>query len=336
MHCDENFGYVEEGDHFTLVEYLQKNILTATRADIPAEFNKKPVTAIGDKAFKDAVYLECVTFPDSVTSINFEAFSGCSALREIVWANGLSHIGYGAFEWCTALERLELPEGLRDIDMYAFGKCLSLKEVTLPHSLGALEFYVFRDCSALEKVVFLNKDILIENYAFSGCESLPAETLMYQLILSCDINKPFAWYDDILSYDFDFDDETALREDVFVLAMEHDSFSHVDKQSLFSMLLREELMECYFPYMKKNGWIYRDEQIKGLAKALCFYLGGKVIHMLEEVEWFAEKELFSRLYDSLLDAALETENTELTAWILEYKNRHFGFDPIDPEDKYEL
>lgn len=333
MHCDENFGYVDEGDHFTLVEYLQKNILTATRADIPAEFNKKPVTVIGDKAFKDAVYLECVTFPDSVTSINFEAFSGCSALREIVWANGLACIGYGAFEWCTALERLELPEGLRDIDMYAFGKCLSLKEVTLPHSLGALEFYVFRDCSALEKVVFLNKDILIENYAFSGCASLPTETLMYSLTMTCNTEEPFV-VNDFSDYGFDWD--TALREDVFALAMEHNSFEDADKEELFAMLFHKRLMDRYFPYMKTGGRIYRGDWIEGLAKALCSCSGGKIIHTLAKAEWFAEKELFSQLYDSLLDAALETENTELTAWILEYKNRHFGFDPIDPEDKYEL
>lgn len=329
MNCDEHFGYLENDDHCILVEYLEKKILTATRADIPETFNGKPVTVIGEKVFKDAVYLEQVTFPDSVTSIEWEAFNGCSSLREIVWANGLEYIGYGAFEWCTALERLELPEGVRNIAMYAFMECISLKEVVLPHSLDWLDEYAFENCSALEKIVFLNKDVLIGNFAFEGCAKLPAETLMYPMILSCNIEEPFSWhYND---YDFAFDWDTALREDVFALAMEHNSFENVDKEELFVKLLREDLMESYFPYMKRNDWIYREKQLKGLAEALCYYLGGKMIPESDNSVWFAD--IFPKLSDNLFNELAEAGDVELTAWLLEYKNRRFGF---DPEDKYVL
>lgn len=327
MNCDEHFGYLENDDHCILVEYLEKKILTATRADIPETFNGKPVTAIGEKAFKDAVYLEQVTFPDSVTSIEWEAFNGCSSLREIVWANGLEYIGYGAFEWCTALERLELPEGVRNIAMYAFMECIFLKEVVLPHSLDWLDEYAFENCSALEKIVFLNKDVLISNFAFKGCTKLPAETLIYSLIGSCNTEAPFSYDDDF----FDCDWDTALREDVFAFAMEHNSFEYCDKMSLFSKLFNKHLMERYFPYMKKSGWIYREKQLKGLAEALCYYLGGKYLITLENSEWFAD--VFSKLSDSLFNELAEAGDVELTAWLLEYKNRRFGF---DPEDRYEF
>lgn len=331
MNCDEHFGYLENDDHCILVEHLEKKILTATIADIPGTFNGKPVTAIGEKAFKDAVYLERVTFPESVARIEEYAFSGCSSLRETVWTNGLEYIGYGAFEWCTALERLELPEGLQTIAMEAFRECASLKEVVLPRSLGLLEAYAFNNCSELEKITFHKKNILFGNFAFKGCAKLPAETLMYPMILSCNIEEPFVWYSTDHYFDAEFDWDTAMREDVFALAMEHNSFENVDKEELFVKLLREDLMESYFPYMKRNDWIYREKQLKGLAEALCYYLGGKYLITLENSEWFAD--VFPKLSDSLFNELAEAGDVELTAWLLEYKNRRFGF---DPEDRYEF
>ena len=333
MNYDEHFGYVEMEDHCILAEYLEKKILTSTSAEIPETFNGKPVTMIGREAFKDAVYLECVTFPDSVTGIEESAFSGCSSLREIAWANGLKYIEYSAFEWCTALERLEFPEGLQTINMEAFRECASLKEVVLPHSLDLLESYAFNNCGELEKITFLKKDIMLGDFAFKGCAKLPAETLMYPLTNTCNIEKPFVWYSFGFAFEWEFDWDTALREDVFALAMEHNSFENVDKYELFARLFHNNLMERYFPYMKKHGWIYREEQIKPLATTLRDYFGGKVISTLGDADWFADKELFSRLYDRLLDALVEAGNTELTAWLLEYKNRRFGF---DVEDNYEL
>lgn len=331
MNYNELFRITEKDDCCIIEEYLEKRNKNVTSVEIPETYNGKPITVIGEEAFRDAVYMERITFPDSVALIEWQAFCGCSSLHDIVWANGLTRIGSNAFKECTALERLELPEGLVTINNYAFGKCASLKEVILPRSLDMLDAYAFENCGLLEKVTFLHKSMLVGNFAFKGCPKLPAETLMYPLILSCNPDKPFVWYSTDHYFDAEFDWDTALREDVFALAVEHNSFGNVNKKELFATLFHRHLMDGYFPYMKKNGWIYREKQIKALAETLCYYLGGRYLLTLENSEWFAD--VFPKLSDSLLDELTEAGDVELTAWLLDYKNRRFGF---DTEDKYEL
>ena len=47
---------------------------------IPATYNGKPVTGIGQSAFASCTGLTGVTIPSSVTDIGFYAFNGCSSL----------------------------------------------------------------------------------------------------------------------------------------------------------------------------------------------------------------------------------------------------------------
>ena len=47
---------------------------------IPATYNGKPVTGIGQSAFASCTGLTGVTIPSSVTDIGFYAFNGCSQL----------------------------------------------------------------------------------------------------------------------------------------------------------------------------------------------------------------------------------------------------------------
>ena len=107
-----------------------------TVANIPEEYNGKPVTSIGDnsigvnpdenrhfsniksvtipnsittigeRAFGDCDKLESITIPDSVTSIGWIAFIGNKALKSITIGKGLTSIGESAFSGCSALESI--------------------------------------------------------------------------------------------------------------------------------------------------------------------------------------------------------------------------------------
>ena len=63
--------------------------VTGKIINIPLTYNDKPVTSIGDSAFRLCVSLTSITIPDSVTSIGQAAFSSCSKLTSIIIPNSV-------------------------------------------------------------------------------------------------------------------------------------------------------------------------------------------------------------------------------------------------------
>lgn len=70
---------------------------TDTEIIISSVYNDKPVTSIGDSAFRGCSGLTSITIGNSVTSIGNEAFRGCSGLTSITIGNSVTSIGDYAF-----------------------------------------------------------------------------------------------------------------------------------------------------------------------------------------------------------------------------------------------
>lgn len=94
-------------------------------------YNNKPVSEIGERAFKDLKYVERIFIPDSVTTIKSYAFSGCDKLTE-----------------------LTIPDSVTTIENYAFYGCDNLKSITIPAGVTALESYTFASCPLLKSIIF--------------------------------------------------------------------------------------------------------------------------------------------------------------------------------------
>ncbi len=153
---------------------------------IPAEYNGKPVTSIGDYASNGCSGLTSVTIPDSVTSIGVGAFYGCNGLESIVVAEGnsvyhsknncliktdshtlivgcknsilpddgsVTSIGDGAFWFCERLESIEIPDSVTSIGRNAFYGCSGLTSVTIGSGVTSIGASVFHSCSGLESIV---------------------------------------------------------------------------------------------------------------------------------------------------------------------------------------
>ena len=69
---------------------------------IPAEYNGKPVTAIGNSAFYGQ-YIKSCTLPSTITSIGANAFMQNPTMRYINIPVGVTTIGSGAFTYCSKL-----------------------------------------------------------------------------------------------------------------------------------------------------------------------------------------------------------------------------------------
>ena len=71
---------------------------------VPSSCNGKPVTEIGDGAFREHGGLVSVEIPASIGKIGANAFEGCTSLASVSLAGSVSEIGESAFAGCTALE----------------------------------------------------------------------------------------------------------------------------------------------------------------------------------------------------------------------------------------
>ena len=116
------------------------------------------VTKIGNDAFRNCLYLESVTIPNSVTEILGYAFAECGSLRTVTLSEGLSTIEYGVFRNCRSLESVTIPGDVDEIQRDAFKNCKSLDTVMVSGKVVWYKNYAwengetdifFEDCTKL-------------------------------------------------------------------------------------------------------------------------------------------------------------------------------------------
>lgn len=301
MTCDDLFEYKKTDSGYEIMSYRQKQNPDITEITIPFEYDGEPVTGISFFAFKRAVYIRRVHFPESVSVIRERAFWYAESLEKIILPRGITYLGDRAFGHCSAARTVEIPEGIKTIGSRAFKYC-GITSAVLPKSVERVEKFAFEGCRDLESVVFLNPAVALGRGVFFDCPKLPAETVLASIVRSFDITKV------IYPSEFRYPGRQGnisiksglFREDVFALAVKNDCFRILKKDimsELFTMIIRGGLTELL--------------RIAGT--------GG----MLSDAE----------LIDELTALSSGLKSTECTAWLLDYKNRKIGF---KGEDDYEL
>ena len=354
MNIDDLFRFEECDGGYALKRYRLLNDPSVEDLDIPSEYKGKPVISIAKFAFSEAKYLcsvkasdgisevgECAFFncknlktvilPDSLTVIGDEAFFECTKLENLSFPSGLKVIGDNAFNHCK-LKSVILPDGLEELGKFAFNFCFGLRSVILPETLKVVRnrtfyfcenlenivfpdglkeiegsafykcgfraltfpsglkkigFLAFAHCEKLEKIDFGESSPVMDFKTFECCPKLSAENILQWLACSADITKPFPqkYISDPNSFDWD----AVLREDVFALALKYDSFALVDKGKVLKEIVRRDLNRL-LPLAENAGWIITEK---------CM--------------------------EKLLRISLQNGYIEITAWLLDYKNRKLGF-----------
>ena len=187
----EGLEYTISGNEVTITKYTG----SAAEIDIPEKIEGKPVTTIGDEAFRECISLTGITIPDSVTSIGYNAFAycisltsviipdsvtsigryafnNCRSLTSIIIPDSVTSIGDWAFQHCTKLNNIVIPDGIPSIGTGTFYWCESLTSITIPDSVKSIGYNAFDGCLKLESIEIPVSVISIDNYAFGNCYSL--------------------------------------------------------------------------------------------------------------------------------------------------------------------
>ena len=357
MDTEKIFEFEECEKGYNLKNYLLKDDPSVTEVEIPSEYRGKLVTGIRKDAFSESKYLQgvkmaegigeigvkafyscddlkTVGLPDSLTAIGRSAFNRCvnleeiafpeglkmigaetffiCKLRSVVLPSGLEELGKGAFSGCCMknivipekirvirdrlflncfeLENIELPEGLREIGEFAFYNC-ALRTVKLPAGLEKIGLRTFSHCDKLEGVDFGGGSPVLDFEVFELCPGLSAENVIQGLACSVNIAKPFH-KDDLSEWD-SAQWDSVLREDVFELALKNNSFAFFNKEKFIRKILRKKRFSL-LPLMENYDWKFSKEIIYSLVSQL----------------------------DRQSDVGYR-------AWLLNYKERHFGSDEKD-------
>lgn len=291
---DELFRFIKNTDKrlggYAVAEYLKKDDRTVTDVEIPAEYNGLPVTSILSNGFLNAISIRRVSIPESVRFIAGLAFPNAISIKRISIPGSVRFIGSSAFHHCWELEAIELSEGIETIgsNVFAF---TALKSVKLPKSLKKLGGGAFQFCRELESVEFGGMPSEFGSMVFHGSNKLPLETLVMGLVRSTDITSPIHKADFREMTDkYIGEDCDYFRPDVFELLAKNKCFRSCNVKYLFEKMIREDMTE-FFPIADAYGMI---SNIK--------------------------------LIDMLISYGIEHGKTEITAYLLDFKNRKFGFD----------
>ena len=132
----------------------------------------RPLSTIGNEAFRDCTSLSSITLPEGVTSIGDKAFINCTSLSSITLPEGVTSIGEAAFAECSSLSSIDLPDSLTSIRDLTFYRCFQLSSITLPEGVTSIGRGAFEECSSLSSIDLPEGVTWIGYNAFALCESL--------------------------------------------------------------------------------------------------------------------------------------------------------------------
>ncbi len=141
---------------------------TVTEIVIPAAYNERKVTDIGEGAFNGCASLEKISIPMTVDHISQKTFANCPNLKEVRyyggtiddWAtmtfevNPLSCNEEGVKLFVNNVEQIDVTLTAKNISKNAFNGCCSVKKLTLGKNVKSIGNDAFFNCLNIETIEY--------------------------------------------------------------------------------------------------------------------------------------------------------------------------------------
>lgn len=134
-------------------------------------YRGKPVTQIGEGAFRRASKIEEVVVGKYVVEIGSMAFFNCGYLTKIELPDTIETIGEAAFQACKLLTEFTFPSKVKTASKSMFAYCRELTTINF-NNVAAIDELAFSGCSALTSLELSDKIITVGKGAFRDCTAL--------------------------------------------------------------------------------------------------------------------------------------------------------------------
>lgn len=268
-----------------------------------------------ESIFQDCKKLKNVVLPKSLKYLGNNAFKGSPWHKQACEEDGKCiYIGDFLISSDKDIEEAIIKPGTKMICKSAFAYRYHLKRVDIPDSVKTIGAMAFCDCFDLAEVTVPKSVHTIEALAFTGCVKLKKIEVLNQ---NADI--------ELNLFGSDKSDVYVIPEYSYIPNLKLDKAKPIQREGFAIGFLTsldrhsEEEKAKYIPYIKRQGGKLTEKIIElGNIRAL------KSIAPL----------LFNKCnIDEVIDLAKKRGSTELTAFIMDWKNKNVK--PIDVEKQLE-
>ena len=308
---------------------------------------------IGKSAFSDCTALTRVQLPRTIKVIGEKAFSGCNNLTSIIIQEGVEWIGEHAFFGCTNLKSIIIPENVKIINKRAFDHNQYLRSVTIPKCVELIGEHAFQGCDNLTEALIHAKLKEISATSFSNLgqrdiriiyqhtsptltifgkkESNTVTLLDEKNNLTGELYVPHA---QTLLYDCEVQPVESYVE--FIARLIGGVVKHLSEyDALFTdcKISSEEKVKIALTrlqYPLELSVEYKDEYLAYLQNISHY----QVPFLIREndiatIQILAEhKAFYKQDIDKFIEQANQIGETEIQAFLMDYKNKTWGKEPV--------
>lgn len=259
-----------------------------------------------------------VIIPNNVTRIDDHAFDECKNLTNINIPNSVTSIGAFAFEWCENLKSLNIPNSIIQIEGYAFYECESLTNINIPNSVTQIGYGAFCGCVNLTSINIPDNVLDIEYATFWDCTNLINVKASEQTFEKFKYDDQYLVVSNFARQYYSNNIYTEEEKN------RYKNFITIAKKKFLLLknnLIKENIMNMYSS--KSREEIIREYIISIIQnKPLLQFMFDEMDNV------FTASELIE-----LIRLSVEIHETEITAFLMDYKERHFGHEnPLDNDD----